>query len=93
MFCTYESLYLFWKRKHMALKWTVIRQTVGKPSNPRGNPGLSNLAEVLQQSVKLIFRGLAVIHALCLCLLIVFFVQSLSKEKGSQTKEKINLMV
>lgn len=58
----------------------------GKPPNPRGWHGLSNLTEALQQCIKLVLRGLTVIHALCLCLLIVFLVQSLSKEKENQTK-------
>lgn len=39
-------------------------------------------AEFVQNRVKLKFGGLAVIHALCLCLLIVFLVQFLQKKKN-----------
>lgn len=43
-------------------------------------------AEFVQNRVKLKFGGLAVIHALCLCLLIVFLVQFLQKKKKNSVK-------
>lgn len=64
------------------------RKALSDPPNPRDWHILSNLAKALQQSIKLVLRSLTVIHALCLCLLIVFLIQSLSKEKRKSSKGK-----